>query len=112
MRKVIMEIFKDRPDGATHEAHGVLFIRTGSCKQCGRCEDGFCPHLDEETFKCLIHEQKQEWCDECGGTHQECHDFPKHPWVKVIEEGICGFKFEPLNEEEAKKKAELDKLWQ
>lgn len=107
-----MEIFETHPQGATHEAHGVLFVRSGSCKQCGVCEDGACSHWDAESKLCLIYEDREAFCEECGYTHHNCATFPIHPWVDVIKEGVCGYTFTPLNEEEAAKKESLDNAWQ
>jgi hypothetical protein len=45
-------------------------------------------------------------------THQTCADFPNHPFLRVIKEGICGFKFEPATPEDAIKHHILVEAWQ
>lgn len=112
----------------TFRVHGVNYIRTGSCKRCGECEKTTCPHLAQEgTLSCcLIHEKdRAAVCEECtndknsyfyrGGrpvTHQVCIVFPDHPFLRVIKEGICGYKFEPATEEDSVKHQLLVDTWQ
>lgn len=97
-----MEILSPgQPDSATHEAHGLRFIRTGSCNMCGACgcdtdDDGApCPHLKiaGPNQSCKIYDTRDQMCAECGHDHQYCIDFPSHPWVEVVRTGQCGFHF-------------------
>lgn len=92
----------------THTIHGCAFTRTGSCNGCGLCGCDKCLHAkkDGDTYTCTIYDKRAEVCEECtnnpdsdwygGGddvTHQQCIDFPSHPFVWVINEGKCGYKF-------------------
>lgn len=62
--------------------------------------------VDGKPF-CTIHSSRHLVCEECsdkfqGGketTHQVCIDFPNHPWLWVIKEDICGYRFVRLDEE-------------
>lgn len=116
-----MAPFKKQPRGVakkqpaphgtlTIEVHGITFIRTGSCHQCGACgcDKWPCPHLDlvgvlkDGKFRCLIYEHRENVCKECGDTiffeenftHRGCIQFPDNPWIRVVREGKCGYKFE------------------
>lgn len=111
-----MEVFHEaQPDGATHEAHGVRFVRTGSCNQCGACgcltKD--CPHamsLNGKVF-CAIYDQRDQFCEECGHDHRYCIEFPTHPWCHVITDGVCGFSFWPVSDADFAKLWKLESAW-
>ena len=97
---------------ATHTMHGINFIRTGTCTQCGGCdhECSVCPHgvLIDKKWSCAIYATRSEVCAKCtddvGGvwyrqgekvTHQLCVDFQTHPFIYVIYKGLCGYVFTP-----------------
>ena len=90
--------------------HGLEFIRTGSCTLCGGCdhECSQCPHSKpvDGTWLCGIQGSKAEVCQLCTSdktspfydqgkpvTHEVCEGFPQHPWLTVVREGKCGYKF-------------------
>lgn len=110
----------------TFRCHGVDYIRTGQCNRCGACEKDNCPHLSwkEGLATCDMQLQKHEVCTSCSSnedayffkagrdvTHQICVDFPNHPFLRVIKEGICGYKFEPATEEDKVKHQKLIDAW-
>lgn len=78
--------------------HGITFIRSGGCHQCGACgcEKLNCPHfmIQQGKAHCKVYTKRAEFCDVCGQTHQMCIDFPGHPWTRVVRDGTCGFTFE------------------
>lgn len=88
-----------QPDGATHEVHGIRFIRTGSCVSCGACgcdrdDDGSpCPHLKVSgpNQTCRIYDTRDEVCVTCGHDHQYCIDFPTHPFTSAEIRATCGY---------------------
>ncbi len=96
----------------THTVHKIPFERTGSCNHCDGCRQECleeCPHgtvVDGKSF-CTIYDTRHLVCKECsdkfhGGkeiTHQGCIDFPSHPWLRVILDGICNYQFTRLDEE-------------
>ena len=88
------------------KSHNIKFIRSGKCKRCGACEKSSCPHLTWEdglaTCKTYGKGDYLEW---------RCDVFPDGPFCKVILEGICGYKFEPLTEDDDKKYQECIKVW-
>ena len=78
--------------------HGITFIRSGECAQCGACgcdRDG-CPHWSKKQSKyyCKIYATRADYCNTCGMTHQGCIDFPDNPWIHVVRDGVCAFTFE------------------
>ena len=99
----------------THIVHSVAFHRSGECNRCGacNCEKLNCRHFswDEKGLvTCDIHDKKTEVCKECTNdkdafcymngalvTHQMCEDYPDHPWLTVIREGKCEFRFEKID---------------
>ncbi len=108
--------------------HGVTYIRSGSCTQCGSCscEERACPHFLKEDTKavCLIHATLGEVCEDCTNategywanekrviTHKVCLDFPTHPFNRVIKENQCGFVFTPATKTDLKKHKALIRAW-
>lgn len=88
-------------------AHGITFIRTGICNQCGACGCSKVPcqhhhELDGKHF-CDIYYRRDIVCKKCSQiegekiTHQTCIAFPDNPWVHVIRQGRCGFAFERVD---------------
>ena len=79
-------------------AHGIRFVRSGRCRQCGACGCGDepCPHLFEARGKvwCEVYNRREEFCAECGTDHASCIGFPDNPWIHVVRSGVCGFSFE------------------
>ena len=84
--------------------HGKRFKRTGSCNQCSGCYNACinkCPHGEptgDGGARCTIYDRRGEVCEECDKygfkvTHQVCIDFPNHPWLRVIEDGVCNYTF-------------------
>lgn len=107
--------------------HGVNYIRSGQCNRCGACEKPNCPHFsfDGELAVCDVYEKREEVCESCsnteGGmwykkgkpiTHAVCCNFPEQPFLRVIREGLCGFKFKPATKVDAKRHKELIEAWQ
>src|SRR5210317_1181619 len=86
--------------------HNINFIRYGSCKRCGACEKPDCPHLtlEDGLATCMTYGKGDylEW---------RCNVFPDSPFCRVVREGICGFTFEPLTEEDAEKYGHCLKTW-
>lgn len=83
---------------AEFTVHGITFIRSGECSQCGACgcdRDG-CPHfmIKQGTPTCKIYSKRDQYCNVCGMTHQGCIDFPDNPWIYVVRDGICAYTFE------------------
>ena len=76
--------------------HGYTFIRSGECARCGRCGCDGCPHyiVEHDKATCTIYDKRAEYCPTCETTHQICIDFPDHPWLHVIRDGVCAFTFE------------------
>lgn len=112
----------------TFSVHGVNYIRTGKCNQCGACgcEDRACTHFVETDAKavCKIYATLGEVCEECTKatdtywanekrtiTHQVCLDFPEHPFNRVIKQKLCGFVFTPATKEDKKKHDILIRKW-
>jgi hypothetical protein len=89
------------------KVHGIKFIRSGECKRCGACEKPNCEHLTWEdglaTCKTYGKGDYLEW---------RCDVFPDSPFCGVVRKGICGFTFEPVTEEDAKKYRDCLKKWQ
>ena len=79
------------------EHSGIKFFLRGECKRCGACEKPNCPHLTWEdglaTCKTYGKGDYLEW---------NCHVFPNSPFCDIIQDGICGYTFEPVTEEDAK----------
>ena len=121
----MMRLTEPRGDNATHKCHGILFERKGDCNRCGACgcERRNCPHFswDNGLATCSIQDTKEEVCTVCtknkkGGwyregkpvTHQQCEDFPEHPFLNVIRKGECNYTFTPINKTEEDKIAKLN----
>jgi hypothetical protein len=84
----------------TFYCHGVTFYRRGECKRCGECED------KPEPCKHFYFKDGLATCDTYGkGDYIEknCEEFPNNPFCRVVREGICGFTFEPISDEEERK---------
>ena len=79
-------------------SHGIIFIRSGECSQCGACgcERDNCPHfeLKQGVPSCKIYTRRDRHCNTCSRTHQGCIDFPDNPWIGVVRDGTCAFTFE------------------
>jgi len=79
-------------------SHGIEFIRSGTCQQCGACGcgKGPCPHHYEHAgwHWCGIYDERHLYCDECETDHASCIGFPDNPWIGVVRSGVCGFTFE------------------
>ena len=83
-------------------SNGIEFIRHGACKRCGACEKPNCPHL--------VWEDGLATCKTYGkGDYLEwnCHVFPNSPFCDVVVDEICGFKFEPVTDEDARMYEEI-----
>lgn len=103
--------------------HGCTFIRTGSCNRCpginpaSCCTD--CPHLKvvDNVNTCLIYDKRKQKCEKCSKEqkqyvdHSICIMFPNHPFLKVIKDKECSYKFEAIPENKDKFK-ELKTKWQ
>lgn len=76
--------------------HGITFIRTGECAQCGACGCEGCPHfaVRQGQAYCKVYNKRDQFCQQCGMTHQGCIDFPDNPWIGVVRDGVCAFAFE------------------
>ena len=106
----------------THTVHGIKLIRTRYCNQCGACGSDClqCPHGEKRAdgkIYCKIQGTKEEVCDYWTNTpgtkwygkgkevtNKICKLFPYDPWLRVIREGKCNYKFE------RKDKASMDTL--
>jgi len=79
------------------EVHGITFIRTGECRQCGACGCAKlkCPHfaMIRDKANCDIYDAREQYCEECGMTHQSCIKFPDNPWIDVVRDGTCSYTF-------------------
>jgi len=77
--------------------HGITFIRSGSCNRCGACgcEKMDCPHFSYagRYATCDVYDTRNDMCEQCGISHDNCVGFPDNPWVRVVREGICGYTF-------------------
>lgn len=108
------------------KVHGVTFERTGKCKRCGQCEKKDCPHFSIKNglATCDIYNKRNEVCKSCSSnekgiwwrkgnpiTHAVCKKFPNHPFLRVIMEGICGYKFKPLTKKDEIKYKKLVEAW-
>jgi len=68
----------------------------GSCTGCGYCcgyvdgeiTEGSCRHLTTKG-KCSIYSHRDEYCDECGQTHDTCVSGPELP----TENPECGYRW-------------------
>jgi hypothetical protein len=107
--------------------HGVNYIRTGQCNRCGACEKDTCPHYSftDGLATCAIQSRKNDVCEKCSNDpeayaydpktpvdHKICAVFPNHPFLRVIQSGICGYKFEPATDEDKKKHRILVEAWE
>ena len=105
------------------KVHGINFLRTGKCNSCGLCGCNKCPHgvLKDGKYTCAVYDTREKVCEYCtktessdwyrGGkevTHKQCIDFPKHPFVWVINEGKCGYSFATDKQEDEDKLSELE----
>lgn len=86
-------------DDVTIKIGNISFVRKGECSRCGACEKPDCPHLwweQDGRATCLTHGEGDylEW---------NCDKFPDNPFCEVVREGICGYTFEPVTEEDAKR---------
>jgi len=96
--------------------HGKTFKRTGECLRCGACgcDKQPCLHFTWQNglATCLIYNDRdKEICEECTEymtkkygkkvviSHRSCIGFPDYPNITVINEGVCGFKFEEIEQE-------------
>ena len=80
------------------EWNGIEFYRTGECKRCGACEKKHCAHFSMEGGIAT--------CDTYGkGDYLErnCERFPDNPFCRVVQEGTCGYRFEPITDEDVRK---------
>lgn len=79
-------------------AHGIEFVRTGACRQCGACgcAKGPCPHWWQRGGRhfCAIYSTREAFCEVCGTDHASCVGFPDNPWIGVVRDGVCGYTFE------------------
>ncbi len=99
----------------THTVHKIDFLRAGECSRCGECCFKWnCRHLsmDAEGLRvCDVQGRKRDFCKECtedpdGSFYQQgapvdhavCAEFPNHPWLNLIKDGICSYQFQRLNE--------------
>lgn len=82
--------------------HGQEHERTGKCNRCGVCcERCQCPHFKwiDGVATCLIYDTRDQICKECSEKqgqdvdHKICIIYPNHPYIKEVEEGVCGYKF-------------------
>ena len=84
------------------KVHGIEFIRTGKCKQCGACGCGDCPHHTkvDGLHRCDAYEIREELCFSCTAmnaeeiTHASCIGYPDNPWIGIVRQGICAYTFE------------------
>ena len=79
------------------ESHGIIFIRSGECSQCGACgcDKEPCIHHGKHggLSYCAIYEIREEFCVDCGTDHASCIGFPDNPWIHVVRSGQCAFTF-------------------
>ena len=112
----------------TNIVHGVPFVRTGECNRCGACcEEQNYPHFSwdaEHKMVCSIGNTLTEICKICtkdeksgwydGGNkviHQQCAEFPNHPWLNVIKNKQCGYTFTEIKTDGISIKSRLDTEW-
>ena len=82
--------------------HGIEFDRKGKCNSCGLCDCGDCVHADvsKNMAYCKIYDTRDQICKECSDargrevTHQNCIDYPQHPYLLLQRKGLCGYYFE------------------
>ena len=94
--------------------HGKTYRRTGKGLRCGACgcEKLGCLHFEwqDGLATCRIHNNRdKEICEECSEnlskkcgkkaiiSHKTCPDFPDHPELNVIKNGVCGYQFEEID---------------
>lgn len=83
-------------------SHGIAFIRTGVCKQCGACGCGDCRHHHVKDGKhwCDVYDTRHLICEQCSEaageevTHEGCIGYPDNPWIRHIRSGVCAYRFE------------------
>ena len=82
-------------------SHGIEFIRSGYCRQCGACgcdNEPFSHHLMfVGKHWCDIYNERDRYCEKCKTDHASCVGFPDNPWIHVVRRGICGFTFERVD---------------
>lgn len=88
-------------------AHGIEFIRTGRCHQCGLCgcAKNLCPHhyIMDGKHWCAVYEDREAVCEVCSQaageeiTHASCIGYPDNPWIGLVREGRCGFEFKRVD---------------
>ena len=92
---------------ATHRVHGIPFKRTGSCNRCGLCcVNEPCGHYEviEGLPTCLIYHTRDQKCEACSTRegkdvdHSMCIRFPEHPWLNVMRNNECSYRFTRLDE--------------
>jgi len=88
------------------ESNSIKFYLLGECKRCGACEKPSCPHLtwEDGLATCKVYGEKEYF-------ELNCHIFPDSPFCDVILDGICGFKFVPVTEDDAKKYNKCLEVW-
>ena len=103
-------------NGEIIKVHGKTYRRTGKCLRCGACgcEKSMCLHFiwQEGLATCTIYDSRnEEICEMCTAymtkkygkrvvvDHRGCVRFPDYYNVRVVNEGVCGFKFEEVTEE-------------
>lgn len=98
----------------THIIHGCKLNRQGSCSRCSNACCGDCSHYKEinKISTCMIYDKRNEMCTEHGETHQSCINFSTDPWLRVIKEGLCSYKFTEIKNNGFSKFEELNKQWQ
>jgi len=84
-------------------SHGIAFIRSGTCRQCGACgcDRGPCPHfyLRDGKHWCAVYDVRDQVCEPCSIaageeiTHESCIGFPDSPWIRVVRDGTCAYSF-------------------
>ena len=94
----------------TNRAHGIPFNRSGTCNRCPSTQPApcclGCPHFEVVTGvnTCLIYDSRDKKCTQCTKDqghyvdHSECIVFPEHPWLWVIQQGLCAYQFMRLTE--------------
>ena len=91
----------------TVKSHGIEFIRHGNCQQCGACgcDEEPCPHWYVKDGKhwCAIYAVRDLVCQACSENtgeevdHASCIGFPDNPWIHVVRNGQCAYRFERVD---------------
>ena len=82
-------------------SHGIPFIRTGTCVQCGACGCGDCPHhiVRDGKHWCDVYDERDRVCEICTEIegeeidHAGCIGYPDNPWIRVVRQGVCAYTF-------------------